>query len=140
MPPNLPRVFISYARQDGEAFATALRSENFDEVVASVAPRVACMVPDRISGEGGQLAVDLTFSRMEDFDPEAIAARVPPLARLLAERASDPTRWKFRREAAVRRAAAFSWSRYATAITAIYGRVAGVRGSESPAVAPGPTS
>jgi glycosyltransferase involved in cell wall biosynthesis len=63
------------------------------------------------------------------------------VARLLKERASDPTRWKFRREAAVRRAAAFSWSRYAAEVAAIYTRVAGVSGSAPPAAVPaGPTA
>jgi glycosyltransferase involved in cell wall biosynthesis len=46
------------------------------------------------------------------------------VTRLLDERAQHPAQWTLRREAAIRRAAAFSWSRYASDVAAIYARVA----------------
>ena len=46
------------------------------------------------------------------------------VTRLLDERAQHPAQWTSRREAAIRRAAAFSWSRYASDLAAIYARVA----------------
>ena len=45
------------------------------------------------------------------------------VGRLLDERANNPAQWTLRREAGIRRAAAFSWSRYATDVVSIYGRV-----------------
>ncbi len=50
------------------------------------------------------------------------------VTRLLDERAQLPAQWTLRREAGIRRAAAFSWSRYASDVAAIYERVADVRG------------
>lgn len=48
------------------------------------------------------------------------------VSRLLDERSTQPGQWTLRREAGIRRAAAFSWSRYASDVVAIYGRMAGV--------------
>ena len=45
------------------------------------------------------------------------------VGRLLDERANNQAQWTLRREAGIRRAAAFSWSRYATDVVSIYGRV-----------------
>lgn len=60
-------------------------SENFDERLKAMQPRVAALVPNTLTGEG-RLAVDLTFESMEDFSPGAIAHRIEPLRRLLEAR------------------------------------------------------
>jgi type VI secretion system protein ImpB len=60
-------------------------SENFDERLKAMRPRVAALVPNTLTGEG-RLAVDLTFESMEDFSPGAIAHRIEPLRRLLEAR------------------------------------------------------
>ncbi|WP_434113663.1 type VI secretion system contractile sheath small subunit [Paraburkholderia caffeinilytica] len=59
--------------------------DNFDERMMAVAPRAAFTVRNTMTGEG-QLPVDMTFERMEDFSPAAIASKVPPLAKLLEAR------------------------------------------------------
>ena len=59
--------------------------DNFDERMKSMAPRAAFTVPNTLTGEGN-LAVDLTFSRMSDFSPAAIAANVDSLKPLLEAR------------------------------------------------------
>ena len=46
------------------------------------------------------------------------------VTRLLDERSQQPAQWTLRREAGIRRAAAFSWSRYASDVATIYARVA----------------
>jgi type VI secretion system protein ImpB len=48
-------------------------------------PRVAFHVPDAMTG-AGELCVDLTFERLEDFSPESVAGRVAPLRALLEAR------------------------------------------------------
>ena len=46
------------------------------------------------------------------------------VTRLLDERSGHAAQWTLRREAGIRRAAAFSWSRYASDVATIYARVA----------------
>lgn len=59
--------------------------DNFDDRMKALKPRVVIQVPNRLTGEG-TLPVDLTFERMEDFSPAAIAQNVDSLARLLDAR------------------------------------------------------
>jgi type VI secretion system protein ImpC len=59
--------------------------DNFDARMKALQPRVVLQVADLLTGQG-QLAVDLTFERMDDFSPGAVARRIKPLANLLEER------------------------------------------------------
>jgi glycosyltransferase involved in cell wall biosynthesis len=56
--------------------------------------------------------------------PDDLDAWVVAVTRALAERRDDPARWRARQRAGTDRAAAFSWSRYATDLVAIYERLA----------------
>ena len=60
-------------------------ADNFDDRMRGIAPRVAFAVPNTLTGEGN-LEVDLTFEKMADFSPGAIAARVAHLRPLLEAR------------------------------------------------------
>ncbi len=59
--------------------------DNFDSRMKAIAPRLAFQVPNTLTGEGN-LPVDLTFEKMDDFSPAAIAAKIEPLAELLKAR------------------------------------------------------
>ena len=59
--------------------------DNFDDRMKSMAPRAAFTVPNTLTGEGN-LAVDLTFAKMSDFSPAAIAHNVDSLKPLLDAR------------------------------------------------------
>jgi len=59
--------------------------DNFDERMKGVKPRAAFMVPNTLTGEG-ELPVDLSFERIDEFSPGAIANKVEPLRRLLEAR------------------------------------------------------
>lgn len=59
--------------------------DNFDERMKGLKPRVAFNAENTLTGEG-RLNVDLTFSSMEDFSPDAIARNVEPLRNLLDAR------------------------------------------------------
>lgn len=59
--------------------------DNFDKRMAAIAPRAAFLVDNEMEGEG-KLGVDLTFKRMDDFDPGKIAESVPALAKMLDAR------------------------------------------------------
>jgi len=60
-------------------------ADSFDDRLKSMRPRVAFHVPDALTG-AGELPVDLTFERLEDFSPESVARRVAPLCALLEAR------------------------------------------------------
>jgi type VI secretion system protein ImpB len=57
--------------------------DNFDNVMARMAPRVAFKVENRLTNDDTQLMVDLRFSSITDFEPQNIARQVEPLRRLL---------------------------------------------------------
>jgi len=59
--------------------------DNFDSVLASMKPRVAFTVENKLSEDpnAGKIGVDLRFNSMEDFEPENVARQVKPLRDLL---------------------------------------------------------
>ena len=60
--------------------------DNFDEVLEGMTPRAVYRVPNKISDEGGEFAVELKFKSIDDFRPEAVVEQVEPLRRLLESR------------------------------------------------------
>jgi len=60
-------------------------SENFNERLKAIKPRVAFTVPNTLSGEGN-IAVDMTFQDMADFSPAAVASKVDGLKQLMESR------------------------------------------------------
>jgi type VI secretion system protein ImpB len=66
--------------------ALEIDMDNFESRLKAMKPRVTYTVPNKLTAEGGQLAVDLTFDSMEDFSPAAVARKVEPLAKLLEAR------------------------------------------------------
>lgn len=61
--------------------------DNFDDVMAGMAPRAAYRVKNRLTPEGGELGVDIEFSTFEDFRPESVVQQVEPLRKLQEARA-----------------------------------------------------
>jgi type VI secretion system protein ImpB len=60
--------------------------DNFNEVLASTAPRLAVQVENRIIDDGSKLNVELKFSHFDDFDPVNLVKQVTPLRRLFEAR------------------------------------------------------
>lgn len=60
--------------------------DNFDEVLAGMAPRASYRVRNRLSEDGGEFAVNLDFRKLDDFRPESVVQQVEPLRRLLEAR------------------------------------------------------
>ncbi|MCE7032262.1 type VI secretion system contractile sheath small subunit [Lysobacter sp. GX 14042] len=60
--------------------------DNFDEVMEGMAPRAQFRVPNKLGDEGGEFAVELKFSSIDDFRPEAVVEQVEPLRKLLEAR------------------------------------------------------
>ena len=62
-----------------------INSENFDDRLKGIKPRVAFTVPNVIGGEGN-IPVDMTFESMADFSPAAVTAKVDGLKQLMEAR------------------------------------------------------
>lgn len=61
--------------------------DNFNEVLAKTAPRLALSVPDRLTDEENtNLSAELHFNDISDFEPQNVAEQVPALKSLLDAR------------------------------------------------------
>jgi len=63
--------------------------DNFDEVMRRMAPGLKFRVDNKLSegeGEGDQIAVNLEFNSMDDFEPASVVRQVEPLRRLQEKR------------------------------------------------------
>lgn len=60
--------------------------DNFDQVMASLTPGLNLKVRNSLQNDGSEMAVNLTFRSMADFEPAAIVEQVEPLRRLLETR------------------------------------------------------
>jgi type VI secretion system protein ImpB len=57
--------------------------DTFNDVLKKAAPRLALKVPNRLTDQGGQLPVELSFNHIDDFEPARVAQQVGPLKELL---------------------------------------------------------
>ena len=61
--------------------------DNFDSVMAKIKPELNFRVKDTLSGkEDSELAVQLKFNSIEDFEPGAVVDQIPALKSLLESR------------------------------------------------------
>ena len=61
--------------------------DNFEKKLEGIGPRLVLnKVENKLTAEGGNFSVDLTFAKMSDFEPGAIAEKVPQLRKLLDAR------------------------------------------------------
>ena len=61
--------------------------DNFNQVLASLAPRLAFQVPNRLEepedeSEGSQLNVELKFKNLDEFHPGQLVQQIEPLRKL----------------------------------------------------------
>jgi type VI secretion system protein ImpB len=63
-----------------------LDKDNFDQVLASICPRVAYSVDNKLSKNGTNVNVELRFRSVEDFEPLNVVNQVAPLKKLLEAR------------------------------------------------------
>lgn len=64
----------------------SIDADNFDDVLKGMAPRAVYRVPNTLSDNGGEFAVEIRFKEMADFRPEAVVQQVEPLRKLLEAR------------------------------------------------------
>ncbi|KQO61888.1 type VI secretion protein [Methylobacterium sp. Leaf469] len=60
--------------------------DNFDEVMARMAPGLNLLVDNTLADDGTQMALKLRFNKLDDFEPAAIVRQVPALAKLFETR------------------------------------------------------
>jgi type VI secretion system protein ImpB len=60
--------------------------DNFNDVLAKAAPRVAMKVDNVLTGGDSKLAVELNFKHIDDFEPAKVAEQIGPLNELLEMR------------------------------------------------------
>jgi type VI secretion system protein ImpB len=60
--------------------------DNFNDVMARIAPGLKLRVDNKLDTSGGQMAVDLKFNSIEDFEPARVAEQVPALKALIETR------------------------------------------------------
>jgi type VI secretion system protein ImpB len=62
---------------------TNIDRDNFNDVMARSAPRVAMKVDNKLTGEAdSKLAVELNFNHIDDFEPSRVAEQIPALKEL----------------------------------------------------------
>jgi len=61
--------------------------DNFNDVMARVAPGLNLKVENTLAGDGSQMPVNLKFKSIEDFEPAKVAEQVPALKALMETRA-----------------------------------------------------
>lgn len=60
--------------------------DNFNDVMARMTPGLNMRVENTLKGDGTEMAVQLKFQSMEDFEPARVVEQVEPLRKLLETR------------------------------------------------------
>ena len=60
--------------------------DNFNDIMARMTPGANFKVENTLKGDGSEIAVQLQFNSIEDFEPAQIVQQVEPLKKLLATR------------------------------------------------------
>jgi len=60
--------------------------DNFNDVLASIGPRLAYRVDNKLTNDGSKLSVELRFSNMDDFTPANVVKQIEPLRKLMEAR------------------------------------------------------
>ncbi len=60
--------------------------DNFNEVMARMAPGATFRVENTLKGDGSEMGVQLEFNSMDDFEPANVVNQVDPLRKLLETR------------------------------------------------------
>lgn len=60
--------------------------DNFNDVLASIAPRLAFAVENKLANDGSYINTELRFRSIDDFSPENLVQQVVPLKKLFDAR------------------------------------------------------
>ncbi len=65
---------------------TQIDRDNFNDIMARMSPGLNMKVDNTLADDGSEMAVNLKFSSMDDFDPARVVDQVPALKSLLETR------------------------------------------------------
>lgn len=65
---------------------TQIDRDNFNDVMARMAPGLNMKVENTLADDGSEMAVNLKFSSIDDFDPARVVDQVPALKAMLETR------------------------------------------------------
>ncbi|HQT63788.1 MAG: type VI secretion system-associated protein [Acidocella sp. 20-57-95] len=65
---------------------TSIDRDNFNDVMARMAPGLNIKVDNKLADDGSEMAVNLKFNSIEDFDPGRIVDQVPALKAMMETR------------------------------------------------------
>ncbi|HEX9983247.1 MAG TPA: type VI secretion system contractile sheath small subunit [Thermoanaerobaculia bacterium] len=60
--------------------------DNFNDVMASISPRLAFPIDNKLQNDDSKLQVELRFKKIDDLRPEALVQQVEPLRKLFEAR------------------------------------------------------
>ena len=60
--------------------------DNFNDVLASITPRLAFQVGNRLQNDDSKMNVELKFRKIDDFRPEQVVQQIEPLRKLFEAR------------------------------------------------------
>ena len=60
--------------------------DNFNDVLASCAPRLAFRVDNKLANDDSKLSVELHFKNIDDFNPAEVVKQIEPLRKLFEAR------------------------------------------------------
>ena len=60
--------------------------DNINDVMSRMSPGLNLKVENTLKGDGSEMAVQLKFNSMDDFEPAAVAKQIEPLRKLLETR------------------------------------------------------
>ncbi len=60
--------------------------DNFNDLMGKINPKLNFKVKNTLEDDGSEMAVDLDFNRMEDFEPQRVVQQVEPLKKLMETR------------------------------------------------------
>jgi type VI secretion system protein ImpB len=63
-----------------------INKNNFEAVMADLAPSVRFDVPNQMAKDGSEFSIDLAFKALNDFRPDSVAQQIPELHSLMAMR------------------------------------------------------
>ena len=53
--------------------------DNFNKTMAQMEPRITPRVKNRLANDGSELGLDLSFTKLEDFEPDNVVKQIKPL-------------------------------------------------------------